>query len=262
MLLYAAMLVCALVLGHAALRYDLYDREPWFMVVLAVVLGAAAMWAAGQIQILFLIDLRAVEAHAILAPAATAAVSEEIAKAAVVLTVALASRRFFNDPLDGLVYGALAGLGAAMLESSHALRSVAPGGGFPGQEPVRLAGHLVMGGIGGFGFGMARMRMPGWPPALLACLGFAIALHFAWDVLAFQPVVHGAAALWRQAAAVALMLTGMVVFRALAARGGAWSREVFLPDAARSAAAGPRLSTSGSAAGRPPASSRVDEPRR
>ncbi len=28
-------------------RYDMYEREPWFMIVLAVGLGWAAMWLAG-----------------------------------------------------------------------------------------------------------------------------------------------------------------------------------------------------------------------
>ena len=46
MLLYATLGVCALAAVCLVCRYDMYDREPWCMVVLAVLLGMGIMWVA------------------------------------------------------------------------------------------------------------------------------------------------------------------------------------------------------------------------
>lgn len=47
MLLYAMLALCALLIGLLVYRYDLHDREPWQMLLLAVVMGAGGMFLAG-----------------------------------------------------------------------------------------------------------------------------------------------------------------------------------------------------------------------
>src|SRR5690606_3183208 len=98
-----------------------------------------------------------------------AAVTEELAKLAVVWAIALLWRRQFNDPMDGLIYGSFAGLGCA-IEESVGLHGWPTGAALlPLQEPIRLLGHLVMGGIGGFAVGLWRIRFAPWPVAVAAC---------------------------------------------------------------------------------------------
>jgi RsiW-degrading membrane proteinase PrsW (M82 family) len=149
-------------------------------------------------------------------------------------------RRHFNDPLDGLIYGSFAGLGAAIEESITVLGFADGPILLPGQEPVRLAGHLIMGGIGGFGLGMRPLADRRWHLWALATLAAAALLHTLWDVVAFHAHdhadLHARASPWHTAAGVLLMLAGMVVFRWLVRRGAALSRRVFAPVPALAAA--------------------------
>ena len=96
----------------------------------------------------------------------------------------------------------------------------------PGSEVVRIAGHLVMGGIGAFGLGPLRMGRPrawGW---LLSSLVAAVALHFLWDWMSLGPAPEQAIQALR---ASALMLGGLLAWRRLVAIGLSWSRAVFAP---------------------------------
>ena len=58
-MLYATLAVCAVLAGLLIYRYDLYDREPWYMALIAVGLGAAAMLALSEIETWTLIHLLA-----------------------------------------------------------------------------------------------------------------------------------------------------------------------------------------------------------
>jgi RsiW-degrading membrane proteinase PrsW (M82 family) len=230
--LYAALLVCAALALLLVVRYDMYEREPWFMVAIAAGLGYAVMWACGLIE----------PVTAGLWPfpggpgadawnAAVAATHEELARLAIVAGLAVFVPRQFNDPMDGIIYGSIVGLGMAVEESVfHLGIGGAPAGPFlPPSEPVRLAGHLVMGGITGFAVGMARMRMRRTAFALVACLSVSMGIHFAWDVIAFAAGRAGRMAAWQTAAAVILMLGGMAFYGMLVTVGSDWSRRVFAP---------------------------------
>lgn len=157
-----------------------------------------------------------------------AAAIEELGKLAVVASIALLNRRDFNDPLDGLVYGSVAGLGAAVEESVGYLRGAVHAPTLlPGSEVVRIAGHLAMGGIGAFGLGALRWKRPRAWAWLLGSFGAAVALHFLWDWMSLRSVPVPPAL--RALPAAALMLTGLVVWRRLVAIGLNWSRAVFAP---------------------------------
>ena len=49
-LIYVLMLLCAAGLAAFIYRYDLHEKEPWHMAVLAVGLGFAGMWLAGMAE--------------------------------------------------------------------------------------------------------------------------------------------------------------------------------------------------------------------
>lgn len=231
MLLYATLLLCSLAIGAQVYRYDLYDREPPHAILLAMIGGAIGLHLAGLAQVAFMAWMgTAAGEHFNLWLALAAGTTEELAKIAVVAAVALARPRWFNDPLDGAIYGAFAGLGAAIYESVVHIGWPSAEPFLPASEPVRLMGHLVMGGIGGFGVGFVKVlhasrgeRVGGWW-WLAGCLLGAMALHFAWDVIAFDAADKGRMLPWHTTGAVLLMIGGMVAFRMLVRKGAERSR--------------------------------------
>ncbi len=232
MLLYATLLLCSALIGAQVYRYDLYDREPPHAIFLSLILGAIGLWLAGLTQIEFIRFLGpTAAANFNLWMAFAAGTTEELAKLAVVAFIALASPRWFNDPLDGAIYGAFAGLGAAVYESFVHLGWPSPidfPRTLPAAEPVRLMGHLIMGGIGGFGVGFlatthTSRRLRGLL-ILLACLAGAILLHIFWDVIAFEAADRGHMLPWHTAVSILLMLIGMITFRMLIRIGAPYSK--------------------------------------
>jgi RsiW-degrading membrane proteinase PrsW (M82 family) len=215
MLLYATLIACAGLFAWQVYRYDLKDREPVPALLLAACFGAAGMWLAGLVQLVIMRELgNFAVVNWTLCMSAAAAVTEEVAKFCAIVMVIGLRPRWFNDPLDGLIYGAFAGLGAAMLESV-ALLAARPSGFLPATEPVRLAGHLVMGGIGGFGIAYLKLGRRGWRSRLASGLFAAVGLHFAWDVVAFDAAARGEMTPGHTAASMLLMLAGFVSFRAM-----------------------------------------------
>lgn len=196
------------------------------LLAVAVALGAAAMWLAGGVEAFLLASLP----PAPLAVAAVAAGTEESLKLAVVALVARAARREFDDPMDGVVYGSMAGLGAA-LEESLFYRGLAPDlqAFVPAAELVRLWAHVVLGGIVGFPLGFWRASPRRAASAALGGLAAAVGLHFGWDgiVLSQSPGTRlGAVA---TAAGVALMLVSVALYGRLVALASARSRRELAP---------------------------------
>lgn len=226
--MYFMLGACGLAIGLAAFRYDLYNREPWYMVLIAVALGAAGMWVACYIEVG---AIRAAAANGVSIDsgrlALLAGTVEELTKFGVVALVAMVVKRQFNEPLDGIVYGSFAGLGAALEESVAVLQRLSAGTQYlPPQEPVRLVGHLVMGGIGGFGIGLIMVKS--WRAAMPVCAALlaAIALHTAWDVTAFadHKTAEPRLLTWHAVVPMGLMLAGMLLYRRLVSSGARLTR--------------------------------------
>jgi RsiW-degrading membrane proteinase PrsW (M82 family) len=227
---YAAYVVCAASAALLVYRYDLYDREPWPLLVTVAVAGAAVMRLVSGIEDAILDRLTGASASPYL-PAFVAAFCEEGARLSMVAALAVMVPRFFNDPMDGLVYGSMAGIGMA-IEESWAILSQPGAASLSPAELVRLSGHLVMGGITGFGVGV--MKRPGvqarqWTASLAGCLAVSMLLHVLWDVAALAQMLSGGRARWSPVAGSAIMLAGMIVYAALVVTGARWSRERFAP---------------------------------
>ena len=190
-ILYATLGACAVLAALLVYRWDMYEREPWYMVLVAAALGAAAMWVAGVAEEWTYEQLEpAMSANAVIA--AVASTHEEIARLLVVAGLAVFVPRQFNDPMDGIIYGSLLGLGMAIDESLFYLQLWGVEGALPpASEPVRFCGHLVMGGISGYGVGLARMRLSRWWLVLAGCVGVSMTIHFLWDWLAFSAIRVG-----------------------------------------------------------------------
>ncbi|MBY0312411.1 MAG: PrsW family intramembrane metalloprotease [Phycisphaerales bacterium] len=230
--LYITLAICGVFCVWLIRRYDLHDREPWWAVLVAIAFGAGMMFLAGKAQVWVLSQGgHWVASNFNLSMAVCAGTIEEICKALVVLGIALVFGRVFNDPLDGLIFGALAGLGAAMEESVVYLMAGAKSGMLPGTEPVRLLGHLVMGGISCFGFGclasgVARAERLAWWWLPIG-MGVGIGLHVVWDIVAFDVGDRGAMSTGHTIASIAMMLFGFVAFGLLVVVGQRRSAGVF-----------------------------------
>ena len=226
MALYLALGLCALLAVLLVYRYDLYEREPWYIIVLAVILGVVGMRVVGAVE---MVSLVLVDSH--VAVAALAALHEEAARILIVIAIALVFPRQFNDPMDGIVYGSMVGLGMALEESFYLLGLLeSPDMLLLPVEVVRLLGHLVMAGIVGFGVGLARTRTPGWPSRFVRCLVVAFLLHFLWDWIALA--VSDAASLTslQTLASIALMLFGIFFYGSLVMAGSKLSKKMFAPE--------------------------------
>ena len=223
-ILYITLVACAAVIATAVRRYDLHTREPWWTLVVATGLGFVFMWLAGEVQLAIIHGVHA-RGNLISDPALaiSAGVTEELGKLLAALGVLLIARKHFDEPLDGLIYGSFAGLGAAINESVVLLRAQPELTMLPAGEIVRLLGHLVMGGIGCYGVGAFVSR---WPRAwawFAGCLIGSMVLHTLWDVVAFdaqQRFRGGQSPHWGHAAlSITLMLSGLIAFRWLVAVG-------------------------------------------
>lgn len=231
MILYLTLASCAFLAGWLVYRYDMYEREPWYMLLFAVALGAGAMYLNGYFKVedRFLLLLLGWPVE--VGSAFVAAVTEECLRLLLVMALAIFVRSQFNDPMDGIIYGCLIGLGMAIEESVSFLReNNADPSYLPPNEILRLIGHLIMGGITGFAVGMFRMRMKRWAAALAGCLLFSMLLHFAWDIIAFKTIAAGGSPLSVRLITVLLMLTGMGFFGYLVVLASEWSRQEFAPD--------------------------------
>ncbi len=245
MILYATLGLCALVATAVVVRHDLYDREPLWALLLAAVLGAAATPLLGLAETAIL--TRFLSSPPPEVAAAVVAAVEEGGRLVVILAVAMLVGRHFNDPLDGLVYGALTGVGMALWESVDRLGDLPAGtASLPPVEVVRVFGHMVLGGIVGFPLGPLRVGPRRGVVLFAACLPAALALHYVVDRAAMERHGDGGAG-GGDLGVAAAMLAGISLFAALVATGRRWSRRRF------GDAEGPGEEPPAAGAGPPPA---------
>lgn len=175
---------------------DLFEREPFGLAATALLWGACAAT---------LLAIQANEATASLlaktvgqsfaedwSAAMSAPFTEEIAKAAGILLLLIVARSEFDSPIDGLVYGALVGLGFQIAEDYiYFIFAVAESGGALSAGLVILAfrlivfgvwSHAAYTGLAGLGIAYAATR-PDRPRStrLAVALGLfalAVTMHF------------------------------------------------------------------------------------
>lgn len=237
MVLYLALAIAALGAARLVARYDLYDREPWPLIVAVIAAGAASMALAGPMEDHLIRTVGAglpTAAHI----AGVAAAVEEGSRFAIVLALAWLVPRHFNDPMDGLIYGSSVGIGMAVEETTVYLarEAAAPLAATLPVELVRLFGHIIMGGITGFGVGMIRRHgaRRRWPAVAAACLLTGALIHFLWDYVALTSAIRPGWQAQATAASVALMLVSLAVYGRLVVVGSRASRNVFKPGRASS----------------------------
>lgn len=182
-----AILPCILVC-YAVYRIDLYEREPLGPLALGYVGGAAAALAFAAISTA-LLDLFAgikteplrLGAQALLA----IALPEEIAKLTV-FGLLVWPWRFFDEPVDGIVYAVWIGMGFASTENLMYMYGSNQAGALLVRLLSAMPAHLLFAVISGYYLGLAKFG----PMPLRQALALAITLptlaHALYDWLIMQ----------------------------------------------------------------------------
>lgn len=200
----ACALACVPTTGFAlwvVRRMDRNEKEPWRVMLAAVIWGGVvattlALWG-NELWSLLITNNIPPGAGANQSLGLSAGIVEEISKGLAVLLLYLLVRNEFDGLVDGIVYGAVVGLGFNFMESliymSTAYVDVQAAGG-PGAAGAAIQwglrqvlglffGHATYTAMAGAGIGIAR-QMPRMHQRVLAIAsGFvaAIAAHMVWD---------------------------------------------------------------------------------
>jgi RsiW-degrading membrane proteinase PrsW (M82 family) len=231
-ILHAILALCALGAGLLVRRHDMHDREPWWALLGVALLGGLLAPLCGAAEDAVVRGITSTPSSALIA--AAAAGIEEGARLLAVLAVAVLLPRVFNDPMDGIAYGSVAGIGMSVYESWLYLGpSPALEGPLAALEFARLGEHMVLGGIAGFPLGMARTGFPHAGRAFATCVPAAVGLHFAVDAAALATAGDAAAAGRASLFVASCVLAGFLLYGALATIASEWSRRMFAPLSAR-----------------------------
>ena len=189
--------------GLMLLWLDRNEPEPLYLVVAAFVWGA--VFATGYSLVFnttFGMAASQVVQDAFIANQLTASVSapfiEELTKGLAVMLIFFLFRHEFDNVLDGMLYGALVGLGFAWLENILYYVQAGDSGGVPDMMKLAylrgllngVSSHVSYTGLTGMGFGLVRVLRKGMLRWLLIPLfwGMAMFAHFLWNTLV-APVV-------------------------------------------------------------------------
>ncbi len=163
----AAAIIPTILYGLIFYWADRYEREPVWLIVVAFLWGAVPAVIVSVVGEFVLgwqwIDAPDSVAGAVVSGAVIAPIVEEIAKAAALFLIFLVMRQEFDGVLDGVVYGALIGLGFAMTENFFYFIGAYDEGGY-GQLTVVIflraalfgMNHAFYTGLTGIGLGLAR----------------------------------------------------------------------------------------------------------
>jgi RsiW-degrading membrane proteinase PrsW (M82 family) len=186
-------------LGWAGLvlLLDRRTREHWMPLCAAFLWGAAA---AALISSEVNDALLATPGIEHLVPTLLGPTVEEVAKASALLVVLAVWRGEIHDALDGIVYGALAGLGFAATENLGYYTLAAIQGGTPGLgRALWLRGFLqgmnhaaftaTAGAAIGWAYGRAIER-PARVGIVLVGLALAILVHAVWNTVASETITQ------------------------------------------------------------------------
>jgi protease PrsW len=176
---------------------DLYEREPVPLLAAAFVWGAIAATTLSAIGNagwgLAVARIGDPEFAARWTAALTAPFVEEILKGCGIVLIYLIARDEFDDVMDGFVYGAICGLGFAIVEDVFYFMSVfggEPAGVLQGfwlrVVASGLYGHVLYTGLVGMAVGVVVSRRAAEPLGrrLAVAAGFcllAVAAHFLWN---------------------------------------------------------------------------------
>ena len=162
---------------------DAYNREPKLNLFASFMLGAAVVFPVAYIEIFFSqFSDNTISGTAITAFLAVA-LTEEIGKFFVLRFYAY-PRKSFDEPLDGIVYGVMIGMGFATLENILYVQKFGVQTGFL-RMFLAVPAHATFGVLMGYHVGKAKFDNPNSGSLLLVGLFWAVLFHGLYDFFLF-----------------------------------------------------------------------------
>jgi RsiW-degrading membrane proteinase PrsW (M82 family) len=185
--------------GAFLLWLDRNEKEPVFLLALAFLWGAMAATLLGGLTSAVSTGVVTVasdspELGGFFGISIAAPVFEELFKGMGVLAISIAFRHEFDNILDGIIYGAIVGLGFAWFENILYYQQMGTEQGLSSMAELAvargvyhgIAGHVTFTALTGLGLGLARVQRQGllrwfWPVLGLSLGTFS---HFLWNTFA------------------------------------------------------------------------------
>jgi len=162
---------------------DAYNREPKLNLFVSFILGAAIVFPVAFIEIF----LNQIPDNTIAGVALSAfvvvALTEELGKFLVLRFYAY-PRKSFDEPLDGIVYGVMIGMGFATLENILYIQKYGMETGFL-RMFLSVPAHASFGILMGYHVGKAKFDQPNTHRLLLLGLVWAVLFHGLFDFFLF-----------------------------------------------------------------------------
>jgi len=177
-------------------RFDRYEREPWWLVLLTFLYGAIGAIVLGVLLSLMVIMVADKNDDFSFGASIVAPLCEEPSKALIVYLLLLT--RHFDNTTDGLIYGAASGLGFAMTENFLYFVQGDTGVMEDWEKLVLLrslfSALMHCAATATFGAVLGRFRYRGglkqWLIAPLIGLSIAVALHMAFNTALVQSAMQ------------------------------------------------------------------------
>ncbi len=183
-------------------RMDRYEREHRLHLIICFLMGMALTWPAAYLDsdavLLGIRHSSSVELKLIVS-ILTVAIGEEAGKFLVLIAYPL-WRPFFNEPIDGIVYAVMIGMGFATLENIHYASHFGLGTTLL-RAFTAVPAHALFSVIIGYFAGLAWLKPQRCWPLLFQGLGIAILVHAVYDFLVLQRyydwlIILAVAGLW------------------------------------------------------------------
>jgi RsiW-degrading membrane proteinase PrsW (M82 family) len=187
-LLFILAVAPGLFISYVIFRIDKYEREPFHALLLCFVLGALVTLPSLAIErwgFRLLLPWRDTAGGTAVLAFIALALNEELCKFAVLLVAAF-PYRFFNEPLDGIVYAVLVAMGFVTLENAVYVRNFGMGTALL-RAFTAVPAHLVFAIVQGYYIGLAKFGVPTRRRKLLwRAVLWATLLHGIYDFLILQ----------------------------------------------------------------------------
>ncbi len=178
--------LAALIYTTIIVSIDKNEKEPWVMIFISFFWGTVI---SGTIAGL----LNSIAYQKMGITFSVAPFTEEISKGAVLLLIFLYASNEFDNVLDGIIYGALVGIGFAMQENvDYFMKGFENLPKFYGQIEKQFFLRIILGGLAshatytaitGIGLGISRQIKKRWMKVVFPILGLTLAIsaHALWN---------------------------------------------------------------------------------
>ena len=187
-----AVIPCIAIALFVYLR-DQHRPEPFFLVVLSFLLGAFAFglnillsWYPNRLfqggeETIF---QKAVHVFLVIA------IPEELCKFLMVILLIRMIRKYFSEPIDGIVYSVMVGMGFACVENLVYVHEHGAGSGILRMFSA-IPAHAMLGVIMGFHLGIAKFTRRKWKRFMALGLVIPVSMHGMYNFFLYLHFIQG-----------------------------------------------------------------------